>query len=241
MRTGIHRYFVDRLRNHARMLEYYGNGLSWDGFHLTFDELLNVNILINGRLFPPLSVLFRLAEAALEHARQDPSLHVVGHGDLHGGNIIVRRTGGSTQLLYVDYETVGRHSPWIDIAKPIYNDCFFVYRYADRLGIDLFDLGAVHARVNNDTLDIDFKSSSSRECLFDPLGKALFEVLIEGLLRPFECHLKQQREELSERDLHDCPSLSHALLACALLGRNFSQRPDMFFASLAIGVTDPLC
>ena len=34
-------------------------------------------------------------------------------------------------LLYVDYEVTGYHTPFLDLAKPIYMDGFFNAAYAD--------------------------------------------------------------------------------------------------------------
>jgi hypothetical protein len=46
---------------------------------------------------------------------------------------MVTEDSASPGITYIDYEVSGFHSPFLDMAKSIYNDCFFNVLYADLL------------------------------------------------------------------------------------------------------------
>ena len=65
------------------------------------------------------------------------------------------------------------------------------------------------------------------------LSRGLAVAKPEYLLRPMFELLSQSATALSERAEE---TLSYGLFACALLTRDYSSRPDVFFLNLAIGV-----
>ncbi|KAI0077487.1 hypothetical protein K474DRAFT_1690820 [Panus rudis PR-1116 ss-1] len=240
----IHQFFGERIRGDTRMRQFYGDGLKWDSVHLSYLELMATNICINGVHVSSLSSIFRQAEQVIEDISKVPHVQIIGHGDLHGGNVMLRcadaareQRGDMTHILYVDYDTVGHHSPWFDVAKPLYNDCFFPYFYADHLGIDLFNTGTVQVELLEGILHIELNPLLTREGRrADPLGIAFFEIMIQSLIAPFTEYLNADYDHSKQQFARDSAALPHALLACAILTRDFSSRPDMFFANLAIGI-----
>lgn len=59
------------------------------------------------------------------------------------------------QVLYVDYEVSGCHSPILDLAKPFYNDVFFSALYADCIP----DPPRVDVSYTGTKLTLSFKSA----------------------------------------------------------------------------------
>ncbi|KZP27688.1 hypothetical protein FIBSPDRAFT_927977 [Athelia psychrophila] len=231
--SGVQAFFCDRLRGHKRLRQFYGEGItlpiSWGGEggdgHLPLAELLSMPLLINGRPYPTLNAICATALNLLAPRADD--LVVLGFGDAHGGNVLLGaqpQASSRPALLYVDYEAAGWHSPWLDIAKPLYNDVFFNLLYADALEIDLGATGAVRTRKAGEVLEVDVRLPQSE------IARCLWEIKRRFVLEPFIAGLAEaDKEGWKER-------LGHALFCCALLTRNYIDCPEVFFANLAVGV-----
>lgn len=236
----IHRFFYDRLINNKRMKQFYGHGhISLPGrnysTYLTFDELMSKHLIINGKSFASLEELFKKAEAILHPDFFIEQLTVCGFGDGHCGNVLISDTcigNRCNNMCYIDYEVAGHHFPLLDIAKPFYSDVFFNIFYADKIFDEsLFEHGNVlNVRVvENSSIVVDFKIPKS------VISEAIFGIKTRYILAPFLKFVKN-RCDISLTN-NWATIFGHALLCCALLARDFSSRPDVFFANLALGVT----
>lgn len=271
--SGIHDAFSQRLLQNSRLNHFYGTcGVPLGNGHRpwTVDEFLNANITVNGKSQPSLATLFSEAASYLCPSYLSQQLQSIGHGDLHFGNIIVCDTlpNGTYQSMYVDYGFAGVHSPWLDIAKVIYNDSFHPYFYADHLGKNLFHEKVISLQVTKKAVSLSFsamcfQSPSDRDRLEvgDVVGKALFELAKHKLIEPV---LKLEMEagrgpridgkgtpvsfkhslppfiylgiQGATNDSSGLKILSSALLCCALLTRNWNERPDILWCNVAIAL-----
>ena len=236
----IHSLYHKRLLYDCRFQEFYGacspNFLKGITNGCTpYEKLLNVQISINGRGYGSLRHHFDRASHTLDPKRTtglSSLLCAFGLGDGHGGNVMVTLDSEAPSLLYVDYEVTGWHTPFLDLAKPIYLDGFFNAAYADLLygriprerdGGDIW----VDWKTEKDHLSIDFGFA------LDPLWNSLACIKFEYLLRP----VFQMLEQIApcRREIAD-ETLAYGLLCCALLSRSYSKRPDVFFLNLALGL-----
>lgn len=211
-------FFSERLNNNWRLQMFYGEGAIKLPFHgsLSLSELLSIPLVINASYYPP---IHNICETAVKHLRHhDGDIAILGLGDGHGGNVMVPKPflNSHSQLLYVDYEAAGCHSPWLDMAKPLYNDIFFEIFYADLLNVDLFVSGVVSVQLKDGLLYINLSLPQSH------VTKGLWEIKRRFILEPLIASLPLAFTVDWER------RLGHALFCCALQTRNYHCRPDMF-------------
>ncbi|KAF8901039.1 hypothetical protein CPB84DRAFT_1847020 [Gymnopilus junonius] len=222
--TNIQQFFCDRILDGQRLCFLYPLGLTLGGMSYTVDQILSWSVRVNGKHYSCLATTFKEALALLSIE----DITVIGLGDGHGGNVLVGEKGDSSAeaLRYIDYEAAGRHSPWLDMAKPIYNDVFYSIFYADLLGRDLFADGTVQIKIQEYGVDIKFVFFP------DDLTCGIWQVKKQYLLDPFVNYIQSQGFNTDNWNR----KVGLALLCCALLTRNFSTRPDLFFANMALGV-----
>ncbi|KAJ5415511.1 hypothetical protein N7465_004206 [Penicillium sp. CMV-2018d] len=240
----IHRFYHSRLQSDARFLEVYSErcldvlGVPSPKQEFTTSDFLNTPLTINGVSYPPLRHHFDRATHLLDPNRQGglSDLPIAfGFGDGHGGNLMVAEDskGSKATAMYIDYEVSGFHSPFLDNAKSIYNDAFFHALYADLLSDDTTrssfnNAGAtVSWNMRAHALDINYKLRA------DTLAKSVAAVKFQYVLLPIFDLVNGHDTAKANLSLD---VLSSALFTCALLTRNFQQRPDVFFLNLAIGV-----
>ncbi|KAL9110333.1 MAG: hypothetical protein Q9227_005064 [Pyrenula ochraceoflavens] len=241
LKQRIHRFYFERLKSDVRFLEFYSETCPKVlGIHhlreMTTSRFLELPLIINGVAYSPLRHYLDRAEEFLNPEALDGlnSLpKAFGLGDGHGGNLMVTEDCACPKMMYLDYEVSGSHCPFLDMAKPIYGDGFFNVLYADLLCDDVSDpqnkSGAVVSwEVDSEIIHINYSLS------VDEIGKTATIIKLEYLLRPVLELV--QRDSTRRRKLAD-DVLGHALLACALLSRNFARRPDVFLLNLAVGVS----
>jgi hypothetical protein len=226
-RPTIHRFFYERLRD-CRLDTFYNSGVKISGQCLSFKEFSESPLVINGVQYRSLSTLLKQAEVVLAPDQDWGASSIFGLGDGHGGNVMIGTStlsSRSREILYVDYEVAGFHSPILDIAKPLYNDVFFNILYEDLLNNPRY---IVTSFIHNQII-IDFDSE------LDPLSRAIFEIKRRYLLQPF-CRVAQGHgfNLFSEENMR---KLGFLLLACAVLSRNFSGSWSVLFTNIAVGVT----
>lgn len=236
----IHRFYHERLLHNRRLKEFYGacSFSSPDGnlgCCMRFNELLDIPISINGQSHGTLRHQLDRATQLLDPHRVEglQSLpNAFGFGDGHGGNIMVYLDIESPSLLYVDYEVSGYHTPFLDLANPIYLDGFFNAVYADPA------YEWLPSKTYNSDIWIDWaidKGHLSIQYDFNlgPFWSAIASIKLEYILRP----IFEMLEKLapSQRDIAE-ETLACGLFYCALLSRNYSKRPDVFYLNLALGI-----
>lgn len=246
MPQGIHRFFYHRLHDNRRINDFYDNERAEFlrttlGAQLSFPSFLDLPITINGVSYG--SLQFNLDRAAIYLHPQ--ALHfetlptAFGLGDGHGGNVMAnfpdRDVASTSTLRYIDYEVAGFHSPYIDMAKPIYLDSFFTALYADLLADDITDSCTsgtrwkLHWEVNESQIDITYTYKVNF------LEKGLAATKLEYVLRPVLEYVSAL--ELPSEMVQDAErALGYALFCCAVLTRDLSSRADVFFLNLALGL-----
>jgi hypothetical protein len=86
------------------------------------------NWIINGQFYEQsLDEIITQAIDLLEPNQEQAA--VIGHGDAHNGNVFFQRVDGQYQLIYFDPAFAGRHSPLLDITKPIFHNVFAMWMY----------------------------------------------------------------------------------------------------------------
>jgi hypothetical protein len=163
---------------------------------------------INGQRY--VATLDRLIEdsARLLNPAQS-GYSVVGHGDAHNGNLFLRR--GEGRLIYFDPAFGGRHSPILDLAKPLFHNTFAMWMYFPGLMNDQLEL---RARITDDGVRVehDYRLSDIRHMFL--------ESKLDNVLRPLLRELRG-RGGLEPRWREQ---LKAALFCCALLTKDLSDR-----------------
>ncbi|KAJ5559812.1 hypothetical protein N7513_002211 [Penicillium frequentans] len=216
----IHRFYFTRLLSDSRFLAFYSErcldilGIQTPKPDFTTTDFWNTPLIINGITYPPLRYHFDRATDLLDPTKAGglADLPVAfGLGDGHGGNIMVAR------------------------MSSIYNDAFFNVLYADLLSEDISKSSPTNNRsgatvswdVLPEVIDINY------ELRVDTIGKSVAIAKLEYVLLPMFEMMNQHDPQMANQSLD---VLSSALFACALLSRNFRERPDVFFLNLAVGV-----
>lgn len=163
----IHTLYHKRLRHHHRFQEFYGT--SSPSFledavsgSVSLDKFLEIPLSINGQNRGTLRHQFHRATYVLDPERPAglQSLpFAFGFGDGHGGNVMVSLDCDPPSLLYVDYEVTGHHTPFLDLAKPIYLDGFFNVMYADLLHDNIF------RNDDNTSIWVEWAIEEDRVCI----------------------------------------------------------------------------
>ena len=184
---------------------------------------------IDGVEYPPLQESFRKSERILDpHGQILPKLWAcLGLGDSHGGNVMISPKKQDPAIYFIDYEAAGYHSPFLDLAKPLYIDGFFSVMYHDIASDPTFERVPVSWRIDDGKVCIDLDEPLS------DLDKVICFMKLEYTLKPLleytAWNLEEQMESAGD-------VLSAALLCCALLTRDFSRHPDSFFLNCAVGI-----
>lgn len=183
----IHQLFVHRLVG-GRYHEFYaGKEVQLPRQTLNFDQLAQLTWQINGIPYP--DTLADIIQTASQTLAPTATPSVVGHGDAHNGNVFVDEA--TETLIYFDPAFAGRHSPFLDLTKPIFHNVFAIWLYfpqeiAKDLSINL------EISTNRIHVDHDFQPSTLR------LG--FLQSKIKHVLQPLIDHLKPQGNYLKPGD-----------------------------------------
>ncbi|MHB8600955.1 MAG: HAD family hydrolase [Ktedonobacteraceae bacterium] len=214
-RAPIHQLFWHRLTGGRFQTFYTGKQVPLPGNHssqspkssIPFDELLAYQWTING--VPQQKTLGELVERAMKllHPAQSTST-IIGHGDAHFGNIfleIIKEPG----YLYFDPAFAGRHSPLLDIIKPLFHNIFATWMYFP------------HDIAQNLQLSVTIKNRNvyiEHNYALTPIRQAILQVKIQQLLAPLIALLRSQNAlpddwlEFMQLALMCCPLLTVNLL-----------------------------
>ncbi len=204
-RAPIHQLFWHRLAG-ERLQSYYGNKsmmLPNNGDRIPFNTLLAHKWKINGVDQP--HTLGELIERATRVLAPDrAAFTVIGHGDAHFGNVFLEH---KQEYLYFDPAFAGRHSPLLDVIKPLFHNVFAIWMY---FPVETAQKYHVNVSVDNKTIVVD------HDYTLTPARQAILQTKEEHLLRPLLAHL---------RSLNALPEdwleiMQSALLCCPLLTMN---------------------
>lgn len=126
-RAPVHQLFHYRLIGGRLANFYLETEIALPGEGISFNRLAEMKWVINGVEFE--STLGELIEKAIAllDPRRGEVASVVGHGDAHNGNVFLDEAAGG--VIYFDPAFAGRHSPWLDLAKPVFHNCFATWMY----------------------------------------------------------------------------------------------------------------
>jgi phosphoglycolate phosphatase-like HAD superfamily hydrolase len=205
----IHQLFWHRLVGgrfksfYEGKLIQYPQGTYEEGESISFNELLSLHWIINGvSQQKTLGELVERAKVVL-HPAQD-ALTVIGHGDAHFGNVFLEN---QNRFLYFDPAFAGRHSPLLDVIKPLFHNVFATWMYfphtiAQDLQLAISRRGMTIIVEENYTLT--------------PIRRAILQTKVEQLLRPLI-------EKLGAKEMlpvHWKEIIQLALMCCSLLTFN---------------------
>jgi phosphoglycolate phosphatase-like HAD superfamily hydrolase len=195
---------------------------------ISFNELLSLRWIING--VPQQKTLEELVERA--KVVLDPAqgaLTVIGHGDAHFGNVFLenalsqsgRAQGSPLHLngedleetkphyLYFDPAFAGRHSPLLDIIKPLFHNVFATWMYFPHIIAQDLQL-----TVSRHGMTISVEENYT----LAPVRQAILQTKVEHLLRPLIAKLRMQEmlpvhwKEIMQLAMMCCPLLTINLL-----------------------------
>jgi phosphoglycolate phosphatase-like HAD superfamily hydrolase len=207
----IHQLFWHRLVGgrfksfYERKLIQYPQGTFALETGISFNELLSLRWVINGESQQKtLGELVERAKVVLDPAQD--ALTVIGHGDAHFGNVFLENR---SRFLYFDPAFAGRHSPLLDVIKPLFHNVlatwmYFPHTIAQDLQLTVSRSGMTITVEENYTLT--------------PLRRAILQMKIEHLLRPLIVKLRERGmlpthwKEIIQLAMMCCPLLTTNLL-----------------------------
>jgi hypothetical protein len=157
-----------------------------------------------------------------------PTCSIIGHGDAHFGNIFLESAvsaqsassqpesdpaasfeGSEFRYLYFDPAFAGRHSPLLDIIKPLFHNIFATWMYFPH---DIAQHLQVSVTIKNKNIYIEHTYALT------PVRRAILQVKRDHLLTPLVAHLRSQNAlpddwmEFMRLALMCCPLLTVNLL-----------------------------
>ena len=140
----IHQLFSHRLSPDGRLgIFYKGKSISLDGDDYGFEKLSTLKWTINGVKYKDTiaQIVSRSQKLLDPSALADSSGRIaacLGHGDAHNGNIFVNLKDGALHMF--DPAFAGRHSPLLDLVKPLFHNIFARWMYFPEQVKDEFEI-----------------------------------------------------------------------------------------------------
>lgn len=122
----VHQLFFHRLTG-GRLARFYdGTPIALPGGDESMRVVRQARWIINDQVYNVrLDDLIERAMKLLQPAQ--PGTSIIGHGDAHNGNVFFR--GADADLMYFDPAFAGRHSPLLDLTKPLFHNVFAMWMY----------------------------------------------------------------------------------------------------------------
>lgn len=181
-------------------------------------KYFDCKIIINGKEFPyTINQIIDTIKNKYSHPHQLPITAIKSHGDAHHGNIIVNK-----KVWFIDNEYSGYTTPFMEMAKPYYNDLFgFLFFTNCRYLYKMFDI-----QVTKNTSKLDYKIR-----------------YLTGLYKFIECtKIKiSKRKDTCNPYTMDPLHLNDYLVLCHLLTRNPNILPEkikMLFIAFTVILFD---
>jgi len=218
-RAPIHQLFWHRLAGGRFKSFYEGKHIRFPAgaesreSGLSFEGLLSYRWIINGIPYErTLGELVERAKEVLHPARAATT--VIGHGDAHFGNVFLqqapqgkREEQRGLRYLYFDPAFAGRHTPLLDVIKPLFHNVFATWMYFPHDAARELHLSVT---IRETTLIIE------HDYALTPVRQALLQTKIEHLLMPLVAELRSH--DALPGDWFEMMRL--ALMCCPLLTIN---------------------
>jgi phosphoglycolate phosphatase-like HAD superfamily hydrolase len=209
----IHQLFWHRLAG-SRLNSFYagksvplpGNGNNTDEQqNIAFDDMLRYRWIIQGNEQPfTLGELIERGKTALHPAQA--TMTVIGHGDAHFGNVFLEN---QRDYLYFDPAFAGKHSPLLDVIKPLYHNVYATWMYfPQEIARDLH----LTVTVRDMTIIVE------HDYTLAPVRQAIVATKLKYLLKPLLTELSERHalpvnwQEIMQLALMCCPLLTINLL-----------------------------
>jgi hypothetical protein len=140
------------------------------------------------------------------HQHREPT--IIGHGDAHNGNVFLTEQG----LVYFDPAFAGRHSPLLDLVKPLFHNVFAMWMYFPQEERNQLEISVV---------ETDAKWCVQHNYALNPLRQMFFDSKFERVFIP-ALHLLKEHNQL-RADWREQVKL--ALMCCPLLTMNLTEFP----------------
>lgn len=223
----IHQLFYHRLAG-GRLERFYGNEtpiLLPDGYRL-MQEIRQKRWQINGQVYAETLDDIIARSLVLLHPSQ-AGLSIIGHGDAHNGNIFLRSTPHQTEMFYFDPAFAGRHSPILDLTKPLFHNVFAMWMYFPQIKSEQTN---VRLKITPETLQVE------HDYALHPIRHMFLESKINRVLIPILQELKKHNQLPSDwRQV-----LKAALFCCPFLTMNLTDSskfpPEISLLGLAMTV-----
>jgi phosphoglycolate phosphatase-like HAD superfamily hydrolase len=207
----IHQLFWHRLAGSRLNSFYSGKSVSLprdnkdERRHMAFDDLLHYHWIIQDVEQPfTLGELIERGRSALQPAQA--TMTVIGHGDAHFGNVFLEK---QRDYLYFDPAFAGRHSPLLDVIKPLYHNVYATWMYfPQEIARDLH----LTVTVRGTTIVIE------HDYALTPVRRAILATKLEHLVSPLVAELRIRHalpanwQEIMQLALMCCPLLTINLL-----------------------------
>lgn len=221
----VHQLFFHRLTGGRYHQFYGGQDVHLPGQTLNYEQLDQKYWQINGIAYEDtLNDLVRKAIDRLDPTRSG-TIAVVGHGDAHNGNVFVDQAQG--QLVYFDPAFAGRHSPFLDLTKPVFHNVFASWMYFPQAVAQAL---SIQMEIHSEQVVVTHNFVPSA------LRLAFLDSKLNRVLKPLLHHLNAQNL-LSP---HWREELKLALFCCPFLTMNLrdTQRfpPEITLLGLAIAI-----
>jgi hypothetical protein len=223
----IHQLFYHRLAG-GRLERFYGNEtpiLLPDGYRL-MQEIRQKRWQINGQVYVETLDDIIARSLVLLHPSQ-AGLSIIGHGDAHNGNIFLRSTPHQTEMFYFDPAFAGRHSPILDVTKPLFHNVFAMWMYFPQIKSEQTN---VRLKITPETLQVE------HDYALHPIRRMFLESKINRVLIPILHELKKHNQLPSDwRQV-----LKASLFCCPFLTMNLTDSskfpPEISLLGLAMTV-----
>ena len=228
----VHQLFSHRLAAEGRIdLFYTGKTTVIDGKQIAFADLAQLKWTVNAVEYAqPLSELIEQARQVLK--RNLETVSVVGHGDAHNGNLFVDYA--KDRLFYFDPAFAGRHSPFLDLVKPIFHNVFARWMYFPDSVSKEFDLTY---KISTGSIEVEHNFVPS------PIRQQFLSSKIKNTLHPITRHLEKKNalpgewRELMRSALFCCPFLTVNLFSPANPQGSLAERYDSKIKLLGLSMS----
>ena len=210
----VHQLFWHRLAGERFKSFYEGKHVPFPGEHradIPFNALLTYRWVINGaEQQHTLGELVERAKVVLHPART--AMTIIGHGDAHFGNVFLEN---QRSYLYFDPAFAGRHTPLLDVIKPLFHNIFATWMYFPH---DIARHLHIAVSVHETAIILEHNYTLT------PVRQAILQAKIQYLLIPLIEKLRSQNAlaagwidwiELMRLALMCCPLLTINLLDSA--------------------------
>ena len=210
----IHQLFYHRLTG-GRFERFYGSLPSATKqtdtiIHLPLGDLSMQKVrsyrwIINGQEYS--ETINDLVQAASEllYPAQD-GMSIIGHGDAHNGNVFFQ----PPSLTYFDPAFAGRHSPLLDVVKPIFHNVFAMWMYFPNIK-EKHTL--IEVEIRNDTLNVHY------DYALHPVRRMFLDSKFNRVLIPILQKLQAGGQLRSDWRRY----IKLALMCCPLLTMNLTD------------------